>query len=50
MDNDQKQFLRNLLHQILHMALGATIWRLPTVVLLAIIAGAIYLIWHYRLF
>ena len=32
------------------MAIGATIWRLPTLVLLLIIAGAIFVIWQYKLF
>ena len=50
MDDQQKKFLRDLLHQVLQMALGATIWRLPTLVLLLLIGGAIFVIWQYRLF
>jgi hypothetical protein len=34
-------FFRDLLHRTLHTALGATIWRLPTGVLVCLIAACI---------
>ena len=39
-DPEVRNFFRGLLHRVLDMSLGATIWRLPTGVLLCVIALA----------
>ncbi len=50
MDDQQRQFVRNLLHQFLHSAIHAVMWRMPTMLLLLLIAGAAAAIWYFRLY
>jgi hypothetical protein len=40
-------FFRDLLHRTIHMALGATIWRLPTIALVLLIVGAIAVVMYF---
>jgi hypothetical protein len=49
MDEPQRQFLRNLLHQVLNSAIHSAVWRLPTIGLLVVIAAVGAAIWYYRL-
>lgn len=50
MDDQQRQFLRNIIHSVIHSALNATIWRLPTAVLLTLVVVLIGVVFWFRLF
>jgi hypothetical protein len=50
MDDQQRQFLRNLVHQAIQAALNATIWRLPTPVLLVLLGSLIAAVIYFRLY
>jgi hypothetical protein len=50
MDDQQRQFLRNLLHQVLNSSILSVIWRLPTPVLVGLIGVTIFAIFYFRLF
>ncbi len=49
MDEPQRQFVRNLLHQVLNSAIHSAVWRLPTLGLLVVIGAAVGVIWYFRL-
>lgn len=44
------EFFRQLLHTVLNASIFATIWRLPTVVLVLLIVGIIALIAYFGLY
>jgi hypothetical protein len=50
MDDQQRQFLRNLIHQAIQSALNATIWRLPTPVLLVLLGSLIAVVIYFGLY
>ncbi len=50
MDDQQRQFVRNLLHQVLNSGLHAVMWRMPTMLLLILIAGTAAAIWYFKLY
>jgi hypothetical protein len=50
MDDQQRQFLRNIIHGVIQSALNATIWRLPTPVLLVLVVALISAVFYFRLF
>lgn len=49
-DESQRNFLRSLLHQMLQSSLNSVMWRLPTALLVLLIAGLIAVIWYYQLY
>jgi hypothetical protein len=50
MDQDQKKFIRSLLHQVMNSAISATIWRLPRPVLLGLVGVIILALWYFKLY
>lgn len=50
MDDQGKNFIRQLLHHAIHSGITSLLWRLPTLFLLVVVILMIAAVWYFKLF
>jgi hypothetical protein len=50
MNDEQRNFVRQLLHQAINSATNSLIWRLPTLILVLLLVGLIWAVFQFNLF
>ena len=50
MNNEQRKSARKLVHHAIHSATGSLIWRLPTFLLVLLLAVLIWAVFQFNLF
>ena len=50
MNDEQRKFARKLIHHAIHSATGSLIWRLPTFMLVLLLAVLIWAVFQFNLF